>query len=203
MLTSGSMLAACSVCLCLILRMESPIAYLNCELQLTNLEMFAVIFTEIFILVITYEARTISCAENANIWIYCVWCLIVGRVIASLSSLAKQISVWIFLVQTGACAFMAVWGTLMWSVMDETCFIQHNADFWSLILLFTIYVVLMYAGIGLSFFHAAFHIADASGSLRTDHSDGIAWAVVPPGAPAQGDALTETTPLVSKGTEHV
>jgi hypothetical protein len=46
---------------------------------------------------------------------------------------------------------MAVWGTLLWSVMDQSCYLTYNADFWTLLLLFKIYVVLAYMGIVVSF----------------------------------------------------
>jgi hypothetical protein len=123
-------------------------------------------------------------------------------VVTGLSNLAKIISVWLFLVHPAAYAFMAVWGTLMWSVMDEACFLQHNADFWSLILLFKIYVVLMYAGIVLSFCTAALQIAAASGALPTDIPGGLAAGFLS-GAPAKSDGPSETTPLVSQGSEYV
>ena len=158
--------------------------------------MGAVAFAVIYILVTTYAASTISCAENANIWIYCICCLVVGGATSALTSLG-QLSVWFFLSHPVIYAFMAVWGTLMWSVMDEACYLKSNPDFWSLIFLFKIYVVLTYVGMVLGLFNAAFQIAVASGSLPSGLPGGLGSGF--PGAPTPpADGPTETTPLVDK-----
>ena len=158
--------------------------------------MGAVAFAVIYILVTTYAASTISCAENANIWIFCICYIVVNGAAAALTSL-DQFSVWFSLSNPVIYAFMAVWGTLMWSVMDEACYLESNPDFWSLIFLFKIYVVMAYVGFVSGLFYVAFKIAVASGSLPSGLPGGLGSGF--PGAPTPpADGPTETTPLVDK-----
>mmetsp|Transcript_50762 Transcript_50762/g.106081 ORF Transcript_50762/g.106081 Transcript_50762/m.106081 type:complete len:172 (-) Transcript_50762:175-690(-) len=140
----------------------------------------------IYVLVTTYEASTISCSQNANIWVYSVTCLCCGAVIAGSAHLLQMVSVWLSLLPTIYYAFVAVWGTLLWAVMDEPCYLTYKADFWSLLLLFKLCVIQAYIGIVISFCLAALQIGTV---LFNAYS-------------RQGSTPTESSPMLPKEQAH-
>ena len=143
----------------------------------TSLETVALV---VYVMVTTYEASNVLCSQNSNIWVYCLSFICCGSALGVSTSLIQMISVWLTLLSPVFYAFMAIWGTMLWSFMDEPCFLTSNKDFWSLILLFKIYVVLGYVALVLSFFTSVMQIR-----ASFEVSD-------------KGSAATESSPLVSK-----
>ncbi len=104
----------------------------------------------------------------------------------SFARLLEMVSVWLTLLLPLPYAFLAVWGTLLWFSMDETWYLTYRADFWPLLLLFKMYVVMAYIGIVVNLCLAA--VLNAK-SLRDAFG-------------GQGSAAAESSPLLPKNETH-
>jgi hypothetical protein len=82
----------------------------------------AVIVIQVYILVTCSDAMDTDCTKKANIWLFCVWYFCGMAVLGLISALAMLVSAWLNLIQPVVATAFAVWGTQLWSCMDEECY---------------------------------------------------------------------------------
>ena len=149
-LFAGGLLAAggavaCLAC-CLGLPRKSFNTLIRLILFLCELIMSAVAILQIYVLVVTSESRNLECAVDSNVWMYCVDLIIVSFVLPVVPMLAVFISKWIMVLQPVVLGLLAAWGAYLWSVLDEKCYLDSDAKYWMIILLFKVYVVFIFLG---------------------------------------------------------
>lgn len=92
-------------------------------------------------------AASTPCAEDSNIWMFCMVAVIVlplaGALINILSAFATSAGVVIQMIPSVVNLVISVWGMLMWANMTDECMSMYNNDYSHLLLLFKINVIIM------------------------------------------------------------
>mmetsp|Transcript_52199 Transcript_52199/g.130030 ORF Transcript_52199/g.130030 Transcript_52199/m.130030 type:complete len:199 (+) Transcript_52199:128-724(+) len=95
----------------------------------------------------TAGAAHTPCADDSNIWMFCLVAVIVmpvaGCVINLLSRMADSVGIVIQMIPSVVNLVIAVWGMLLWANMTDECMSFYDNDYGNLVLLFKINVVLL------------------------------------------------------------
>jgi hypothetical protein len=101
----------------------------------------------------SHEAYNVECADDANIWVFCMVEVMIIPAIGLLFWIAKRkygdaMFMGLFqAVPATLTLIVCVWGVLLWANMTSECFEFYSVNFMQLLILFYIDVVMLVAGL--------------------------------------------------------